>query len=72
MGRSTGFTRSSSNTPVYMSQLIINLATSSNVIGQEIQCVYRSTANIERIVGSAIIEIAGFNWYLLMIMSNYY
>ena len=59
MGRSTGITRSSSNTPVYMSQLTVNLATSSSVIGQEIQCVYRNIANDEVIVGSATIEIAG-------------
>ena len=59
MGHSTGITRTSSNTPVYMSQLIINLATSSSVIGQEIQCVYRNTANVETIIGLATIEIAG-------------
>ena len=59
MGRSTGITRTSSNTPVYMSQLTVNLAASSSMIGQEIQCVYRNIANIERIVGSATTEIAG-------------
>ena len=59
MGRSTGITRSSSNTLVYMSQLTVNLATSSSVIGQDIQCVYRNTANVERTIGSATIEIAG-------------
>ena len=61
MGRSTGITRSSSNPPIYMSQLIVNLATSSSVIGQDIQteCVYRNTANVERTVGLARIEIEG-------------
>ena len=60
MGHSAGITRSSSNTPIYMSQLTVNLATSSSVmIDQEIQCVYHNTANVERIVGSATIEIAG-------------
>ena len=59
MGRSTGISRTSSNTPVYMSQLTVNLATSSSVIDQEVQCVYRNTANIERIIGAATIEIAG-------------
>ena len=59
MGRSTEITRTSSNTPVYMSQLTVNLATSSSVIGQEIQCVYRNTVNVEMIVGSATIEITG-------------
>jgi hypothetical protein len=59
MGRSTGITRSSSNSPVYMAQLTVNLTASSNVIGQEIQCIYRNTANFERTVGSATIEITG-------------
>ena len=61
MGCSTGITRTSSNTPVYMSQLTVNLATSSSVIGQAVQCVYRNTANVERTVGSATIGIAGLN-----------
>jgi hypothetical protein len=59
MGRSTGTTRSSSNSLVYMSQLTINLTASSNMIGQEVQCVYRNTANVERTIGSATTEIAG-------------
>ena len=59
MGRSTGISRTSSNTPLYMSQLTVNLTTSSSVIDQEVQCVYRNTANIEMIVGSETIEITG-------------
>jgi hypothetical protein len=59
MGRSMGITRSSSNSLVYMSQLTVNLTASLSVIGQEIQCVYRNTANVETIIGSATIGITG-------------
>ena len=55
-----------------MSQLTVNLTTSLNVIGQEVQCVYHNTANVERTVGSATIEIAGYLVLILLtIMSSY-
>ena len=59
MGRSIGTTTSSSNSPVYMSQLTVDLRASSSVIGQAVECVYRNTAGVERTIGSATIEITG-------------
>ena len=59
VGHSLGITTSTSNCPIYMSQLTANLTASSRVIGQEIQCVYRNIAGVERTVGSATIAIAG-------------
>ena len=67
VGHSLGITMSTSNNPIYMSQLTVNLTASSRVIGQEIQCVYRNIAGIERTLGSATIEIAG-----LKLLLSYY
>ena len=58
IGRSLGTVTSSS---LYMSQLTINLTASLSVIGQTIECVYRTYGGVETAIGSATIEIAGNN-----------
>ena len=44
-----------------MSQLTINLTASPSVIGQTIECVYRTIGGVETAIGSTTIEIAGKN-----------
>lgn len=59
VGRSLGVSTDSLNNTVFMSQLIINLTSTSNVVGQTVECVYLIGAE-ETIIGSTIVDIAGY------------
>ena len=62
-GSSLGISSNSLNNYIYMSQLMINLTASSNVVGQTVECVYRNPAGMETTIGSTTIEIAGARTY---------
>ena len=59
IGQSLGISRDSSNNPVYMSQLMINLTATSHVLGQTVECVYLDPNGVETTIGSTTIEITG-------------
>ena len=69
IGRSLGISSNSLNNPIYMSQLMVNLTASSNVIGQTVECVYRNINGMETTIGSATIEITGYKLHNLLILS---
>ena len=53
-GRSIGIDGS-----MYNSQLTVNLAANSSLLGNEIECVHRSSGGTETVIGSSIIQLAG-------------
>ena len=55
-GRSVGV---SSDNSIYTSQLKIDLASSPNLVGRTVQCVYRNTQNVDITVGSVTIQLTG-------------
>ena len=45
---------------IFTSQLTVNLtASSSNLIGKTVECVYRNANGVETTVGSATIQLSG-------------
>ena len=59
IGQSLGINTNGLNNPVYVSQLMINLTASSNVVGGMVECVYLNPSGVETVVGSTTIEITG-------------
>ena len=59
-GHSLGVSVNSLGSAIYTSQLMINLTSSSNVIGRRVECVYRDVNGVETTIGSATIQISGY------------
>ena len=58
-GQSLGIGIDSLGNAVYMSQLVIDLTASSNVVSRRVECVYRDRNGVETTIGSATIKITG-------------
>ena len=59
IGQSLGVSTDSLGNTVYMSQLMVNLTASSNVIGRTVECVYHNPSEVDALTASTTLEISG-------------
>ena len=70
VGQSLGVSTDTLGNTVYMSQLMVNLTASSNVIGRTIECVYRNPSGVDALIASTTLEISGILRLLKFIICN--
>ena len=70
IGHSLGVDTNSLDNVIYISQLMINLTAAPSVVGQTVDCVYRTPSGIDTLVGSTVITITGMYIALPIITSS--